>query len=165
MKSVFLIGMMGSGKSVLGNLLADMLGLPFFDLDEAIEAYHCLSIPQIFDKYGEAAFREMESKLPEWFNLPKSGAVIATGGGFPLAESNRRWMKQNGLLIWLQADEKTILKRLENAKNRPLFQKERISELMTKRNFVYQQADVYIQTDDKTIEKTAKEILEWLSRQ
>ncbi|HDR04623.1 MAG TPA: shikimate kinase [Candidatus Marinimicrobia bacterium] len=165
MNSIFLIGMMGSGKSAVGKVLAVKLELPFFDLDEAIEAHYGLSIPQIFEKHGEIAFREMESRLHEWFPLPENGAVIATGGGFPLTESNWRWMQQSSHIIWLQAKTKTILKRIKSSKNRPLFHKDTISHLITKRNFVYQQADLYIQTDDKTIEETAKEILRWLSRQ
>lgn len=163
MNNIFLIGMMGSGKSAVGKVLAKMLKRPFLDLDSEIEAHQGLSIAQIFENYGEAAFREIESKVPEWLKLPKNGAVVATGGGFPIKESNRNWMKQNGWIVWLQVQERTILNRIQSSDNRPLFQKDTISQLMAKRTFVYQQADVYIPTDDKTVEETAKEIFRWLS--
>ena len=159
---IFLTGMMGSGKTVVGKALGEKLGYVFIDLDRYLESNAGKSIPEIFREKGEAAFRIMESDIQHDPVMNYKNLVVATGGGFPLDSSNREWMKSKGLVIWLQATPETILKRLGNTSNRPLLphpvKSSHIEEILTKRTFVYKMANYYIQTDDKTVSEIVHEI-------
>ena len=102
-KNIVLIGMMGSGKTTVGRLLAGCLRRPFADTDALIEEREGRSIPDIFARDGEDAFRAMELKLSRELS-GQSGLVIACGGGLPMREEAIAALKQNGLVFWLDRD-------------------------------------------------------------
>lgn len=105
--NIVLVGMPGSGKTSVGKAVAGRLGRDFFDIDEEITRRAGMSIPDIFSKSGEAAFRELESSVISEFGK-RNGGVIATGGGAVLREANYAPLRQNGCIIWLQRDS-TVL--------------------------------------------------------
>ena len=118
-RHLWLLGLSGSGKSTVGPRLAQALGLPWVDTDAEIARDSGKSIPEIFQKEGEEAFREKESAV-----LAKVAAgpasVISCGGGMVLREANRQTMASTGLRIYLQADPATLARRLRSSQNRPL---------------------------------------------
>jgi shikimate kinase len=158
--NIFLIGMMGSGKSSTGSILAQMLDRRFIDLDKEIEENGGKSITDIFREDGEERFRNMETNTARQLDLSEP-AVIATGGGFPLREENLQWMKENGNIIWLKAGSRQILERIRN-ENRPLLPKpvteEMIETILMKRIYVYEQADCHIDTENRSPQQIAEEI-------
>jgi shikimate kinase len=120
MKTVYLVGMMGSGKSFWGKLLAQEMLLPFVDLDEYISNEEGKSVPAIFEQFGEDYFRQLETamlKSPELL-MP---AVIACGGGTPCFGGNMEYMLQHGVVVWLHPDVDVVVDRIWKARHkRPL---------------------------------------------
>lgn len=117
---VFLIGMMGSGKSSIGKNLARLLSYKFMDTDLEIENKTQKKVSQIFKEKGEETFRQMEQALLMELN-PQENLVVATGGGFPCYNNNIKVMNELGLTIYLEAAPAFLASRLKNAKNeRPL---------------------------------------------
>jgi shikimate kinase len=163
-RHIFLIGMMGSGKSRVGSLLAKRLTYTFIDLDRQIEITAGKSIPEIFGEDGESAFRELETRVAKDTDLSKS-AVIATGGGFPLKEANRIWMRQQGDIVWLKADPRTILERIQD-EDRPLLPKpvttEKIEAILKDRLPVYEKAHLQLDTDQRDPNEIAEQIAKWI---
>ncbi len=161
--NIFLTGMMGSGKSTVGKRLAEKLDFSFVDMDSLIEQKTGKSIPEIFQEEGEPFFRNVEQKLTESPELNRDQQVIATGGGFPMCEYNRKWMQSRGITIWLQVSPETIAKRLKATVNRPLLPSpidiNHIREILSKRSFVYKTANYYIQTDGKAVDEIVRKIL------
>lgn len=139
-KSVVLIGMMGSGKTTIGRLLARELEFRFLDLDHELERRCGVSVRVIFDVEGEAGFRRRESALvaetADW-----RGCVLATGGGAVLAPQNRAVLASAGIVIYLQASADELFARLRQDRTRPLLQaenpKQRIAELVSERDPLY----------------------------
>ncbi|MHB1392186.1 MAG: 3-dehydroquinate synthase [Clostridia bacterium] len=119
MSNVFLTGFMGTGKSTVGRILAQLLGYEFFDSDTEIEKKAGISIKDIFNQHGESRFRELESEvIAELAN--QSDCVIATGGGVVLSPRNMEILRRNGKIICLKAKPEVILKRIEKTDGRPL---------------------------------------------
>jgi shikimate kinase len=122
---IYLTGFMGSGKTTVGGCLAARLGLPFVDLDQAIEARACRSIRQIFDEVGEPGFRSLEHEV---MTAVAAGppAVVATGGGTVTASANLRLIETTGISVWLNPPFATISKRIGalGKADRPLFKDE-----------------------------------------
>ncbi len=117
---IFLIGMMGSGKSYWKQLLAKQLKTGGYDLDFIIESQEERSISEIFKEDGEVYFRKSEAKLLRWFGEKKS-FVLATGGGTPCFHENMQWMNQEGITIWLDESIEELVQRLIPEKDhRPL---------------------------------------------
>lgn len=148
--NIVLVGPMGAGKSVAGALLARRLGLPFLDIDAAIEAEAGARIAELFRREGEAAFRERESALLAR-TLAADGQVVATGGGAVLDGNNRRQLRERGLVAWLQADPDTQLQRLEGCRDRPMLEgADRLARLRTlaaERDPLYREiADIVLDT-------------------
>lgn len=148
--NIVLVGPMGTGKSVVGALLARRLGLPFVDVDAAVEAEAGTRIAELFRREGEAAFRERESALLAR-TLAADGQVVATGGGAVLAADNRRRLRERGLVAWLQADPDTQLRRLEGCRDRPLLEGAdriaRLQALAAERDPLYREvADIALDT-------------------
>ena len=112
-KNIFLIGMMGTGKSTLGVKLAEKLEWSFVDLDTQIEKKAGISISEIFSKQGEETFRDMESEILVEV-CRNNHQVIATGGGIILRDKNRMLMKKQGYQIWLKATPETIFTRVKD---------------------------------------------------
>ncbi len=117
---IFLVGMMGSGKSYWTKLLSKKLKTGGYDLDFLLESTEEKTVAEIFAEDGEAYFREQESKLLRWFKEKKT-YVLATGGGTPCFNENMAWMNQQGLTIWIDSDIDVLVQRLTPEKeHRPL---------------------------------------------
>ena len=117
---IFLVGMMGSGKSYWKQLLAKQLQTGGYDLDFIIESQEERTISEIFKEDGEVYFRKTEAKLLRWFGEKKS-FVLATGGGTPCFHDNMQWMNQEGITIWLDESIEELVQRLIPQKDhRPL---------------------------------------------
>ncbi len=160
--NLVLTGFMGTGKSVVGRRVAERLRVPFFDVDQTIRKTAGMSVSEIFDQKGEAAFRELESAtLAEL--AQKDRIVIAAGGGALINPANRRLLEGRTILVCLTARTGTLLERLKNDLTRPLLQGEdlgqRIDRLMKDREAVYAACPIQIATDGRTIEEVAEDIL------
>ncbi len=142
---IYLVGFMCSGKSTVGRLLASRLGLTFYDVDTEIEKREKLSVPDIFARKGEGYFRRLEKKLLEELSL-KESAVISTGGGLGAKEENLRFMRRRGLVVWLDVDFTTFLRRCKRARNRPLLRlgPEKLRDLYEVRKRTYRKAHVRV---------------------
>lgn len=164
-RPVILTGFMGSGKSSVGKVLAEHLGCRFVDLDAEIVASAGRSINDIFAHDGEQAFRIMESACLERV-LGGGCCVIATGGGVVMADDNRSNMRDRGVVINLAVSLPQVLKRLDGATDRPLFaggnSPNSVKLLMDDREQFYADADIRIDTDGKSVEDVAAEILRFV---
>ena len=162
MKNIVLVGFMGTGKSVVGRMLAKDLKRPFVDLDERIAKEAGQSIEQLFATEGEAVFRQRESKEVQAV-ASLQGVVIAAGGGVLLDEENVRALKVSGTLVCLTARPEVILQRTKGTSRvRPLLSgpnpRERIEELLRLRAPSYAQADITIDTSDRPVQEVVVEI-------
>lgn len=146
---IFLIGFMGSGKTTLGRKLASRLGYMFMDLDHIFEAQEGMTIGEYFAKYGEDAFRQLESEVLKNNPYPEN-AVIATGGGLPCFFDNIEWMNAHGKTIYIKLAPKTLADRLQNEKDeRPLLRERHgealvqfIAEKLEEREPYYNKANI-----------------------
>jgi shikimate kinase len=163
--NLYLVGMMGCGKSSAGRHLAELLGYRFLDADQSIEAVAGRPIPEIFASDGEAGFRDLEAavlnQIAGWHSL-----VVATGGGVVLRPENWGQMRQ-GVVVWLDAPEELLLQRLAaDPTPRPLMSAAdpaaRLRELLDQRRPLYAQADLQILQDGGTPEQVALRVLEAL---
>ncbi|MGM9570800.1 MAG: shikimate kinase [bacterium] len=144
--NIVLLGFMGTGKSTVGKYLAEKLGRIFVELDKEIEVSAGMSIPAIFNNYGEEHFRDLETaEIRKWCR--QDNLVIATGGGAVVRSQNRAYLKENGLLVCLKATPEAILERIKYDRNRPLLnvpdKLAKIKELMALRKQIYQEAADY----------------------
>jgi shikimate kinase len=156
-----LIGFMGTGKSSLGRLLAQTLKYCFIDTDQLIEERQGCSITELFSRVGEAGFRHLENELAHELG-PVDEAVIATGGGFPLNPENIALLRRNGLIISLQATAETIYRRICTERHRPLLTQSdplnRITTLLAARAPIYQNSDLTIDTNHKSVAAMVAEV-------
>lgn len=137
---------MGAGKTAVGQTLAEILGVPFVDLDSAIEARSGLSVREIFETSGEPVFRELEHEALR-ATTAIEGAVIATGGGTITFERNLAFLHRAGVIVWLNPSFQTIADRIggRGKEDRPLFQsEEQAFELYRRRLDAYRRADLEI---------------------
>ncbi len=163
---VVLVGMMGSGKTAIGQRLAARLGLKFMDADAEIVAAARMSIPEIFAKYGEGYFRDGERRV--LFRLLNSGpAVLATGGGAFLDPRTRQRIAERGVSIWFDADHETLLKRVRRKADRPLLQTAdpatTLRRLMDERYPIYAHADIRVFSRDMPQDAMVDETLDALA--
>ena len=160
---IFLIGFMGAGKSTVAAELSHMTGRDQLEMDQMIVENQGMPIAEIFEKYGENYFRDVETEtLVRLKN--REPAVVSCGGGIVLREQNIFHMKERGKVILLTATPQTIYERVRNSKDRPVLNGhmnvEYIRELMEKRREKYEQAaDITVATDGKTTKEICKEIL------
>mgnify|MGYP000049710197 FL=1 len=156
---IFLVGMMGAGKTSLGKTLAKQSGLPFLDTDAYIKVQTGQSIPEIFSTKGEVAFRKLEEEC--FHSLTPNAQWIATGGGFPCFNDLMVKMKQLGTVVYLKMTPEELNKRIQSVANRPLLQtSEPINELtrlLLERAEIYEMADFVINGNQST-EILVKEI-------
>jgi shikimate kinase len=138
--SVYLIGMMGSGKTTIGRYLSQQLGYRFVDTDRAIVTLAQKSISEIFASEGELYFRELETKVLAELST-HTRCVIATGGGIVQKQSNWSYLRQ-GLVVWLDTDLAILEKRLSGDDSRPLATQ--LENLLTIRRPLYAQADLHV---------------------
>ena len=148
---IVLVGMMGSGKTAIGQRLAVRLGLKFIDADAEIAAAACMSIPEIFEKFGEGYFRDGERRVIARL-LNGGPAVLATGGGAFLDPRTRQRIAERGVSVWFDADHETLLKRVRRKADRPLLQTAdpaaTLRRLMTERYPIYAEADIRVLSRD-----------------
>ncbi|MEY2645553.1 MAG: hypothetical protein RLZZ611_2202 [Cyanobacteriota bacterium] len=163
--NLYLVGMMGSGKSSAGRHLAEQLGYRFLDADTSLEQVAGRSIPEIFAREGESGFRELEAavlnQIAGWHSL-----VVATGGGVVTRPQNWGQMRQ-GVVIWLDAPEELLLQRLSaDPTPRPLMASPdpatRLQQLLAERRPLYAQADLHIVQDGRGPAQVAEQVLEAL---
>jgi len=166
---------MGSGKSTVGPILANVLGWDFVDLDQYIEKKKSLSINQIFKLGGEEVFRLTESQCLKELSF-RENAVIALGGGTILSDPNFELISKTGIIIYLKISSKSAFRRLRFKENRPIFNSEnlpdrsednflgKIEDLMEKRKSRYENADISIDTDRCPVGRTVEKIISKLKR-
>ena len=164
-RNIFLIGMMGSGKSQTGPVLAKMINYAFVDTDDVIEKASKQSISSIFEKDGEKVFRDVEKKVLKEISQHHS-LVIATGGGLVTLPENWGILHQ-GIVIWLDLDLKRSIKRLESdQKRRPLLLgdnlAENFSQIYESRKPIYLESDLRIEVEDQSPYEVATMIAERL---
>jgi shikimate kinase len=163
-ENIYLIGLMGAGKTTIGRQLAKALAVPFYDSDKAIEESTGVDIPTIFEFEGEEGFRGREQKMIEKLTQIK-GIVLATGGGVILREENRKMLKNNGYIVYLQCSVDRILERTRRDTQRPLLKtenpKERLQNLFEQRQALYLScADFKIDTGILKTKTVVSRILE-----
>jgi shikimate kinase len=162
-RHLILIGLMGCGKSTVGRLLAQELGMPFADLDEVIEERQGCTVREIFRNSGEEAFREMEAEMLREL-LSASPMVLATGGGAVLRKENREQMKKSGLVIHLHAEPEELVSRLRSESDkRPLLAGSGdllscLKKIIAVRAGMYEFADWKVDTTGRTACEVAREI-------
>ena len=164
-RNIFLIGMMGSGKSQTGPVLAKMINYAFVDTDDVIEKASKQSISSIFEKDGEKVFRDVEKKVLKEISQHHS-LVIATGGGLVTLPENWGILHQ-GIVIWLDLDLKRSIKRLESdQKRRPLLLEnnlaENFSQIYQSRKPIYLESDLRIEVEDQSPYEVATMVAEHL---
>lgn len=146
-KPILFLGLMGTGKSTIGALLAKKLGIPFYDADCVIEAEEGISIAEIFEKKGEPYFREIEKNTVVGL-LNKGACVIAPGGGAIMNPSTAELIWKHSVSVWLNAPIETLVERTSHTRERPLLAdgnaQETLSALFEARKAVYQKADIHI---------------------
>lgn len=163
-KNIILVGMMGSGKTTIGQILLQNLdGFDFFDTDKQIEKAEKQSINKIFELKGEEYFRKLETKITEDL-INSKDLIISTGGGLFVKDENVQNLKMCGIVFYLKSSAEELAKRLENDKSRPLLKNEeltiKLKELLAAREKHYEKADYTINTTNKSIEEITKEIIE-----
>ena len=148
-RSIVLVGMMGAGKTSVGRRLAARLNLPFADADAEIEAGAQMSVPEIFERFGETYFREGERKVLARL-MAEGQKVLATGGGAFMNEATRRRIAESGVSIWLKPDFDVLVRRVRKRSNRPLLQtsnpEETLRRILEERSPIYGQADLTIES-------------------
>ena len=164
MKNVYLIGMMGSGKTTTGRVLAKLLSIPLVDLDELIVQKAGHSINDIFKTEGESYFRNLETEILKQVSN-SSDQVVATGGGIVIDPENRNRLKTTGLVIYLKTNTNVLWERVKSKKDRPLLAtsdpKQTFLELFQSRSPLYvENSQMVFATDYKTPEAVAEEIYE-----
>ena len=168
-ENIYLVGLMGAGKTSVGRLLAKRLGKKFYDTDHEIERMTGVKIPVIFDIEGEAGFRTRESKLlTELVKL--RDIVMATGGGIVLAEENRRALVAGGSVVYLRATPEDLWARTRHDKNRPLLQTAdplgKLRELFSQRDPLYREiADLTVDTGSQSVASLAGKVERLLAGQ
>ena len=160
MRNLYLIGMMGCGKSTCARLLGERLGMTVLDTDEEIRRGACLTVSEIFARYGEAYFRQLETETLRTIS-EREDLIVACGGGLPLREENRRIMRRIGMVIWLQVEPATVSVRLKDDTTRPLLvgpdPEKKISGLLSEREDRYRAAcDIELPADHLTPEKATE---------
>lgn len=161
-RTIALVGLMGVGKTSIGRRLAQRLGLPFVDADIEIEAAAGASIEEIFERHGEAAFRDGERRVIARL-LEQPPHVLATGGGAVMDPSTRALLRQRAISVWLRADLDLMLSRVARRNNRPLLKngdrRAVLEKLMAERYPAYAEADLTVDSVDGPPEATVERVM------
>lgn len=142
--SVYLCGFMGCGKSHIGRMTAKLLGMKFIDLDRYIVNAQGLTIPEIFDKFGEPHFRVLEAK---YIRELAEGCVVATGGGALINDETAKYARENGVSVYINTAFELCYRRISGDKNRPLVvknTKEQLRELYETRAVIYKRNSTFM---------------------
>jgi shikimate kinase len=161
-KTLVLVGMMGAGKTSVGRRLAGTLGVPFRDADVEIEAAAGCTINDIFERFGEPAFRDGERKVIARL-LSDPPHVLAAGGGAFIDEETRRRIKESAVSIWLRAPLDLLIQRVLRKDHRPLLRntdgRATLERLLSQREPIYAQADIVIESDEGPHDVVVKRIV------
>ncbi|WP_416898347.1 MAG: shikimate kinase [Minwuia sp.] len=164
-RSIVLVGLMGAGKSTVGRRLAQRLGRRFVDADDEIERAAGMTIPEIFETYGEQHFRDGERRVISRL-MADSGIVIATGGGAFMNEATRALIRGHALSVWLKADLDTLVRRCAKRTDRPLLKggdaATTLQQLMDARYPVYAEADYTVESGVDSHDQVVDRIMEVL---
>jgi len=158
---IYLIGMPGSGKTTIARNLAKALGYTYIDLDGVIERDAHLFIEEIFEKYGEAKFRELETEALT--KIPTDEVVVACGGGVVIKKENKELM--DGIKFYLDTDLDVIKERLETDYHRPLLKTKTLEQLFDERYFKYQDFADAVVSNNYDVEQTVKVILNYIKNE
>ena len=162
MSNIVLIGFMGTGKTSVGQRISEKLQMPIVDTDTIVETDNQMIIGEIFDRYGEDYFRNLEAAVVRKVSKFKSH-VISTGGGVVLRFENLNLLQENGLLFCLRATPEEIFKRIKDESHRPLLKDpnppNKIRHLLQKRQAQYQRIEHQIETTDLSIEEVTNQII------
>lgn len=166
-RPVVLVGLMGAGKSCVGRRLAESFGLPFVDSDGEVETAAGCDIRDIFEVYGEPAFRDCERRVIQRL-LEAGPCIIATGGGAFIDPATREAVKKLGVSIWLRADPEVLYQRTKRSSVRPLLNTEdpllTLKRLAEQRYPIYAEADITIDSGNEGLEKTLQKAILALKR-
>jgi shikimate kinase len=165
-RSIVFVGLMGAGKTAIGRKASQLLSLPFIDSDHEIESISRMTIPELFDAYGETEFRALEQRVIE--RLLKTGPqVLSTGGGAFMNAETRRNVAERGISVWLDADLDLLMQRVQKRPNRPLLRtpdpRAVMQRLMEERYPVYATAQIRVKTREDKREIIAGEVLQALA--
>jgi shikimate kinase len=164
-RTLVMVGMMGAGKSSVGRRLANRLGMAFVDADSEIEIAANATIPEIFERHGEAYFRDGERRVIARL-LDGPPQVLATGGGAFMDPRTRALIRERAVSIWLRADLDLLMRRVSRRNDRPLLQvaepRHRLAELMAERNPFYAEADVTVDSTDGPPDATLERVVQAL---
>jgi shikimate kinase len=162
MKNIVLTGFMGAGKSVVGRKLAERLEMNVVDTDAVIEEESGMNISEIFRRFGEAHFRELESEAVRKVSTLKDHVII-TGGGVALNKDNIENLRKKGVIVHLHAEPEVIYKRVKDEIHRPLLQIEdplkKIKELLEQRAPFYANSNIEVDTSKLSVDEVVEEIL------
>jgi shikimate kinase len=164
-RSWILVGMMGAGKSAIGRGIAEATGREFIDTDQVIQNRFGRSVAQIFETYGEPAFRDHETSVLR--SLQPGNSVISTGGGIVMREENWAEMQRLGPTIYLSASVETLVSRLQDSKRkRPLLEgehwEEKVAALLESRTPFYEKAEIVVNVDTGDVKAASQLVLEEL---
>jgi shikimate kinase len=163
-RRILLVGMMGSGKTTVGQLVAATLGWDYRDSDADVEAATGLTVPELFARDGEAAFREAEAEALSLACAASTPTVVSVAGGAVLSSANRQLIKASGTVIWLRARPETLASRVGDGQGRPLLGQDpaaALTELNAVRRPRYEEvADHTIDVDDMTASEVAAQIVQ-----
>ena len=166
-RTLVLVGLMGAGKTAVGKRVAARLGLGFTDADHAIEEAAGCSIPDIFERYGEPAFRDLERRVIARL-MHEPVQVLSTGGGAFMNAQTREAIATHGVSVWLKAELDLLMDRVSKKQNRPLLKsadpRAVLERLMGERYPVYATSDVTVPTRDDRKEVIAEEVTDALCR-
>jgi len=160
---MWLIGMMGSGKTTVGRVVSMAVGADFYDTDEMVEESMGMTVAEVFATSGETAFRTLESA--QLRRVPLGDVVAAAGGGAVLDPANRGLMRASGKVVWLKCGVDTLAHRVDDRVARPLLAGERpihevIAALLAEREALYSQtASVEVETEGRSLEDVAAEVV------
>ncbi|MBX3597458.1 MAG: shikimate kinase [Rhizobiaceae bacterium] len=165
-RSIVFVGLMGAGKTAIGRKVAQILGLHFADSDHEIEGVSRMSVPELFERYGEPEFRALEQRVIQRL-LEDGPQVLSTGGGAFMNEFTRASIREGAISIWLKADLDLLMDRVSKKQNRPLLKdpdpRGVMQRLMALRYPVYETSDVVVVTRDVGKDVIANETIEALS--
>jgi shikimate kinase len=165
--NIYLVGMMGSGKTAVAKLLAERLGRKVIDLDDAIVASQGMSVNEIFASKGEAFFREVEHAELRKASFARS-AVVATGGGIVINDENMIVMKETGVMIYIKASVDALFSHLKEDSSRPLLKvadpKAKLKMLLDERRAQYEKADFVLETSALGPQAIAENVIEIINK-
>lgn len=164
-RSIVFVGLMGAGKTAIGRKVATMLSLPFIDSDQEIESVSRMTVPELFERYGETEFRALEQRVI--LRLLENGPqVLSTGGGAFMNAQTRDAIASHGVSVWLKAELDLLMERVSKKQNRPLLKspdpRAVLERLMGERHPVYATSNITVPTRDDRKEVIATEVVDAL---